>query len=143
MTWRTRLVDALERVGATLVQSIVVYVLAANEQLEISRWKAIAAAAFPAIANIVLQLVTSWMPKPATFGADLAARTVRTFLVAFAGTAAAAGFDLFNLAAWKAAVVAAVIAGLAVVKAAIAGYLASKDPTPKITPASLASVPTP
>lgn len=142
MTWKVQLKDAIERIGATLVQSVIVYVVAANGQLDVSRGKAILAALFPAVANIVLQVVTAWTPKVKTFIGDLTARTIRTFAVALAGTAAAAGFDVFNVSAWKAAGISAVIAGLAVVKALIAKFLADKEPqTPKITPASLASCP--
>lgn len=142
MTWKIQVKDAIERIGATLVQSAIVYVVAANGQLDVSRGKAILAAAFPAIANIVLQLVTAWAPKVKTFIGDLVARTVRTFAVALAGTTAAAGFDIFDVSAWKAAGISAVIAGLAVVKALIAKFLADKEPeAPKITPASLATVP--
>lgn len=143
MTWKVWLKDALERVGATLVQSIVVYVVAANGQLDISRGKAIVAAVFPAVANVVLQMFNRWTPVGRTWLADTILRAIRTFTVAAVGTAAAVGFDVFDVSAVKAAVISALIAALAVVKAAVAKFLADKDPTPKITPASLASVPTP
>lgn len=135
--------DALERIGATLVQSLIVYVIAANGPLDVSRGKAIVAALFPGVANLVLQLVTAWVPKPTSFIVDMTSRVVRTFLVAFVGTLAASAFDVFSAPAWKAASLSAAIAGLAVIKAVIAKFLADKDPTPpKISPASLATVPT-
>lgn len=136
--------DALERIGATLVQSIIVYVIVANGPLDVSRGKALLAALFPAVANLVLQVVTAWVPKPKAFIVDMTSRVVRTFAVAFVGTLAASGFDMFSAPAWKAAAISSAIAGLAVIKAVLAKFLADKNPDePKITPASLATVPQP
>lgn len=57
------------------------------------------------------------------FFADLAERTVATYVVAFLGLLLADGVDLTNMALVKAAAVAAIPAGLTVVKAAVGSLI--------------------
>lgn len=54
---------------------------------------------------------------------DTADRTFWTFVQAYAGLVTAAGFNLIDLASWKAAGVAALPAAYAVVKGSIAKFV--------------------
>lgn len=140
-----KLKDTFERVVATAVQSVIVYLVAANN-LHIDHWKAVLAAAFPAAVNVILQAASGWMiPSGMSVLADTILRAFRTFWVGFLGTLAATApaFDLYSASAWKAAAIGGCIAALAVVKGGLATFLAAREakkaaPTPKITPASLA-----
>lgn len=54
---------------------------------------------------------------------DLADRTAWTYLQTLGGLVTAAGFDLIDLASWKAAAVAALPAVYTVIKGAVAKYV--------------------
>jgi hypothetical protein len=59
--------------------------------------------------------------------ADLAERTLAAYVLAFLGLTLAAGFDLTNLGAVKAASLAAVPAALQVVYSAVAAFVGSPN----------------
>lgn len=58
---------------------------------------------------------------------DLAYRTGMTYAETVAGLAAANGFDLLSLSAWKVAAVAALPAAATVIKGALARFVGNRD----------------
>lgn len=67
---------------------------------------------------------------------DLADRTAWTYLQTLAGLVTAAGFDLVDLASWKAAAVAALPAAYTAVKGAIAKRFGDPDTATFLAPTS-------
>lgn len=133
MTFKQWLLDTLERAGSTLVQSAIVFFLAAQGTDGVGNWKAIFAALFPAVANVILNALTYKVPLIKNFWGDLCYRVARTFLVVFLGAMVATTADLFDVDVWQAAAVAGGAAVLAVIKAEISKRLRPST----ITPASL------
>lgn len=134
MSFNTWIRDTVERTVMTVLQSAIVFILAADT-LDTSWWKAALAATLPGAFNVIKQAVTTWMPTLTVWWQDAAWRTVSTFVVTVAGTAAAAGFDLFSASAWKVAALSGVTAGLALLKSIIAKRYPYTD---TLTPASFA-----
>lgn len=136
LTFRTWLVDTLERAFFSLVQALVVFL-----PLLVGEWgtdlaRAILAAGFVAVGSVVLNALTARMPTPASFAADALLRIVRTFAVTVLSLTLATGFDLFSLTAWRTAGTAGLVAVAALVKA-----LAARWRPATITPASFARDP--
>lgn len=136
MNFKLWIADTVERVGTTVLEAALVFVIAANGQLDVSRWRALGAAILPGAFNVIKQAAQSYLPKGKSWASDTALRSGWTFLITWAGAASATGFDVFDASAVKTAVLAAFVAALAVVKAALA-----KLKKNTITPASLASIP--
>lgn len=129
---RVSFLDAVERVGTTFVQAIIVYVLSTSFTDELF-WQGFLTAVVIGAANGVKVLLTVWVPTFTNWWADTAYRVVSTFVSAFAGSYVAVEFlDIGDLSYAAQAAGAAAMSALVVLKAVIA----LRRP-PGITPASL------
>lgn len=135
MSTKQRFLDLAERVGTTFIQSLVVWLLAA-ESIDTLDIKILLAAAIPAGINIVKVFLTSWMPQPTNWLADMLVRVGWTFGIGVTGAAATGGFDIYSVSAWQAVFIGAATAAGAVLKALVARRLSDT-----ITPASLIKPP--
>lgn len=127
--------DTAERSLTTFVQVIIVFLpalLAGNYDTNLG--KTILVALLPALGSVILNAATAFLPAVKSFVADLVVRAARTFIVTVTGAMAATQFDLLSTAAWKAVILSAAVAVLAVVKGILAKHFVSNT----ITPASLA-----
>ena len=97
-------------------------------------WQGLAVTAVVAGASAVKMLLTLWVPVISNPIHDVTYRVASTFVVTFAGAyASATWFDIVNTSTAEQAGLAAITAGLAVLKASIAA------PRPgTLTPASFA-----
>jgi hypothetical protein len=137
MTFNKWLRDTTERAMVTFVQAIIVFlpVLLAGHY-DSSAIKAIVAAVIPAVGSVVLNAVTAFVPSPATFSLDLAYRGVRTFVITVLSAITGGGFNLFDVTAWRALGLAALMAVAVLLKGAVVKKFAAAQP---MTPASLAA----
>ena len=131
-TDRPSFLDAVERVTATFVQALIVFVLAAPV-IDDGFLRSLLTVAIIAAADGVKVLLTVWVPTFDTWLADAAYRTVSTFVVGFAGQVAAVEvLDAISLTWAQNVAISSAMAALAVLKALIA-----RRRPPGITPASL------
>lgn len=137
MTFKLWLKDTEERVIATVIQSLIVFI-AASGPLNASVWKSAVAAVIPGVINVLKQALTTWTPQPQSWFGDTSLRAIWTFAITFLGAYSANGLDLFNASLAKMAAMGGFTAVLAVIKAAIAKRVPNT-----ITPASLATPSTP
>jgi hypothetical protein len=136
ITLKDWLLDTLERVFSTLVQAALVFVLAA-ESLDATFWRGLAVALVIALVNVLKASLTAWMPRPTTWLADAAVRTLWTFLIALLGSLASVTWlNLLDVNFWQQTALAALVAAGAVAKALLARLRPGT-----ITPASLVVAP--
>lgn len=124
--------DTGERLLATLIQSLLVFVPMLMGPWNVELGQAILAACFPAVMNVLLISLTR-APKPQNATLDLFVRMGRTFVVGAAGALLADGVDIFDGSVWRAAALGGLLAVAALAKGS---YALAKPHT--VTPASLA-----
>jgi hypothetical protein len=125
--------DAAERVVVTFVQAVLGY-LVATSFTDSTFWQGLAVTATVAGASAVKVLLTLWVPVITNPIHDVTYRVASTFVVTFVGAySAATWLDIVDTSTAEQAGLAAITAGLSVLKASLA---APKPNT--ITPASLA-----
>ncbi len=137
-SFRSWLVDALERAFASLVQALLVFVPLLFGVWDRALGRTMIAAGFAAVGSVILAALLAPIPSPRTWRADALFRVVRTFLVTVLSLALATGFDLFSLSGWRTVLLAGLVSVLAVVKAFLSKLIPGT-----ITPASFALPPTP
>lgn len=126
--------DAVERVGSTLAQVILAFLIATPFDT-VGFWDAFAVTIVVGVANAAKMLLTLWVPKFKSFVADLLYRIASTFAVTLAGFyASSTWLDLVSEDWHRDVTYAAGVSALAVLKGSLA--LAYKPNT--ITPASFA-----
>lgn len=136
MTLREWLTDTAERVGSTVVQALIVYVLGA-QAIDGEFWRGLLTVCVIAVVNVVRTALLGWIPAPQTWFADMMVRVVWTFLIALTGSLVSVEWlDLISIEFWHQVVIAAAMSALAVVKA-----LWAKRFPGTISPASLALKP--
>ena len=123
----------LEKAATTYAESFVAFWLLAD-QLGATTAQAAAVAAIPAALTIVANGLPG-TPVGLPFWADLAWRTIRTYVAAFLGLLLANPMLHLNFTLTVAAAVGALPAALAVVKGTIASNLGA--PTPALVPAAV------
>lgn len=129
---RTDLLDALERIGTTIVQAVIVYVLAA-QQIDGTFWRGLLVTLIIGVASGVKVLATTWVPVIESWWWDTVYRVASTFVVAVAGQFAAVEvLDVITMSWAENVLAAAAMSALVVLKAAVA-----RRRPPGITPASL------
>lgn len=125
--------DTGERAISTLIQSVIVYLLAAQAS-DYGNWKAIISAAFPAVGTVLLNALTFRLPLIKSYPLDLTFRIVRTFIVTVLGAILAdVSFDLFQATGWRLMFIAGGSSVLVLIKSELAKHKAHT-----LTPASFA-----
>lgn len=120
MNLKTWFLDTAERAGTTLIQAAIVYVLAA-QAIDGEFWRGLAVACVIALVNVLKAAMTSWMPTPEDWRADMLVRTFWTFAVSLLGSLASAGWlDIISISFWRSVLLSAATAALAVLKAIFA-----------------------
>lgn len=127
MITRTFLADLAERAAATYLEGLIGFLIVADS-LDLSAVGVAALAALPAvlsmIKNTLLELTGNGGPAP-TFWVDVAERTGVAYVVSFLGILLAS--PALTIGTAKAAVVAALPAGLAVLKGVAARFIGRTD----------------
>jgi hypothetical protein len=133
MTFDQWIRDTGERATSTLVEALIVYVLAAATTGS-EFWAGLVTVAAITLANVVKSALTFWIPHPTSWWLDVVVRFAWTFVISIAGAVASSTWlDLGDQSWWSRVIHAAAIAGLAIVK----GILA-KNKLHTLTPASFA-----
>lgn len=126
-TLKQQWADVLERGFWTYVQAflgLVIVSAASDSYLDFTTAQAAALAALPALASFL----TGALPQSAGSGfLDVVYRAARTFAVSFLGFIAGMQVFTYESGAWRTALVAAVAAGLSVLKSGIAMRVGNPD----------------
>lgn len=134
MTFKVWIADTGEKVLSTLIQTAIVYVLAA-QAVDEQFYRGLLVACVIAASNVLKAALFFWIPNPENWMADMVVRAVWTFLIALLGSVAAIqGMELFDTNFWVQVLAAAGSAALVVVKSTLA-----KRKGDTLSPASLAS----
>lgn len=125
--------DTAERALSSFVEALAVMLPTLVGAWNVGVWKTILVATFPAVAAVILAAVTRTFPAVKSLPLDIVFRIVRTAVATVASAAAADGFDIFDVTAWRTAGLAGLMAAAVLIKSLVAARKANT-----LTPASFA-----